>query len=142
MLLRIGPRLRSLSRIAAPSEAVASPVAKPCSARAAIKDASEPAVVNIAMETMFRTSAARMAGRRPIKTTGGPPGGKAPSRLQKKGAKKVGAAPLAANVMAVITATAVVVTFDSTERGWVSVQETQRLMACSIYSGDGFVRVP
>jgi hypothetical protein len=38
--------------------------------------------------------------------------------------------------MAVITATAVVVTFDSTERGWVSMQETQRLMACSICSGD------
>jgi hypothetical protein len=33
MLLRIGARLRSLSRIAAPIEAVASPVAKPCRAR-------------------------------------------------------------------------------------------------------------
>src|SRR5580704_388426 len=53
----------------------------------------------------------------------------------------VGAAPLAANVMAVITATVVVVTFDSSERGWVSARETQRLMACSICSGDGFVRV-
>jgi hypothetical protein len=48
----------------------------------------------------------------------------------------VGAAPLAANVMAVTTATAVVVTVESTGRGWVCVQETQTLMACSIGSGD------
>src|SRR5712671_3271510 len=36
--------------------------------------------------------------------------------------------------MAVITATSVVVTFDNTERGWVWLQATARLMACSICS--------
>src|SRR5258708_38838213 len=82
MLLRIGPRLRSLSRIAAPSEAVASPVAKPCSAPAAIRAASEPAVMNIAMETMFRTNAARMAGRRPVKDHHQPSGGSALTRVR------------------------------------------------------------
>ena len=47
MLFNTGPRLRSVSRIAAPSVAVASPVAKPCTARAAISVAAESADMNM-----------------------------------------------------------------------------------------------
>ena len=65
-LFNTGPRLRSVSRIAAPSVAVASPVAKPCTARAAIRVVAESAVMNMAIAAMFNSSAARIAGRRPM----------------------------------------------------------------------------
>ncbi len=42
MLFNTGPRLRSVSMIAAPSVAVARPVAKPCTTRATINAAANP----------------------------------------------------------------------------------------------------
>ena len=46
-LFSIGARSRSVSRMVAPSVVAASPVAKPCTARATMRAAAEPAVMNI-----------------------------------------------------------------------------------------------
>ena len=46
----------------------ASPVAKPCTARATMRAAAEPAVMNKIIATMFIAKALRMAGRRPRKS--------------------------------------------------------------------------
>jgi len=66
MLFNTGPRLRSVSMIAAPSVAVASPVAKPCTTRAIISVAAESAEMNMIMAATLRASAPRIAGRRPM----------------------------------------------------------------------------
>jgi hypothetical protein len=66
MLFNTGPRLRSVSMMAAPSVAVARPVAKPCTARAAINTAAEFAEMNMTMAATLSDNAARIAGRRPI----------------------------------------------------------------------------
>ena len=65
MLLTIGPRSRSMSRIAAASVVSAAPVARPCTARAAISTAADPPVTKSAIAAAFKIRAAKATGRRP-----------------------------------------------------------------------------
>jgi hypothetical protein len=64
-LLKRGARSLSVSRIVAARVVIAKPLANPCTVRATIRAAAEPAVMNTTIAKTFAVKAARIAGRRP-----------------------------------------------------------------------------
>ena len=65
-LFKTRPRFGSASRMAAPEVVVAKPVANPWIERATIRAIAELAVTNKTIAAIFKSSAAAIAGRRPI----------------------------------------------------------------------------